>query len=73
MKKWWVANITWLVIFGGTAIFLMVREVDGHGAIQTTEARLISLAVVGIVFVPIVIVQAVWGYFAYKKTKRNHP
>ncbi|OUN88820.1 DUF3923 family protein [[Collinsella] massiliensis] len=44
-KKWQTFQIVQLVLFVSFSVFLFLRPVDGHGAEQTPEVRLISFAV----------------------------
>lgn len=48
-----------LVLFGLTAIFLMVRRVDGTGAVQTTSDRLAAIGVLGVVLLVVVVGQLI--------------
>jgi len=68
MIIWWVINIVWLFIFAVGAIFIGVRKVDGAGAVQTPEIRLVSFAILGIVFIIVVLFQLVFLYFVRKNT-----
>lgn len=65
---WWAINIVWLIIFAVGAIFIGVREVDGAGVVQTPEIKLISFAVLGIVFIVVVLFQLIFLYFVRKST-----
>ena len=67
MKLWWVTSLLWLALFGATAVFIAVREVDGAGAVQTPELRLIAFAVLGVAFVFVLLCQLVFLYFARKR------
>ena len=60
MKLWWVTSLLWLALFGATAVFIAVREVDGAGAVQTPELRLIAFAVLGVAFVFVLLCQLVF-------------
>ena len=53
-------------MFGATAVFIAVREVDGAGAVQTPELRLIAFAVLGVAFVFVLLCQLVFLYFVRK-------
>jgi len=66
MKLWWATSLLWLALFGATAVFIAVREVDGAGAVQTPELRLIAFAVLGVAFVFVLLCQLVLLYFARK-------
>lgn len=67
MKLWWATSLLWLALFGATAVFIAVREVDGAGAVQTPELRLIAFAVLGVAFVFVLLCQLVFLYFVRKR------
>ena len=67
MKLWWATSLLWLALFGATAIFIAVREVDGAGVVQTPELRLIAFAILGVAFVFVLLCQLVFLYFARKR------
>lgn len=56
-KIWITFQIIQFLIFLVVSIFLFTRTVDGHGAIQTLEAKLISFAVWGIVYLVILSIE----------------
>jgi heme/copper-type cytochrome/quinol oxidase subunit 2 len=66
MKIWWTANIVWLVLFVMGTFFISLRKVDGTGAVQTPEAQLISLVVLGIAFIIVLLIQLIWGFLVQK-------
>ena len=45
INKWRVFQTIQFVLFLGVSIFLFLRKVDGSGAENTTEVKLISLAI----------------------------
>ena len=45
INKWKVFQVIQFVLFLTVSIFLFVRKVDGSGAENTTEVKLISLAI----------------------------
>lgn len=49
-KSWKFFQIIQFVLFLCVSVFLFTRTVDGHGAIQTIEVKLISFAVWGIFY-----------------------
>lgn len=49
-KGWILFQCIQFLLFLGVIIFLLLREVDGHGAIQTFEARLASMIVWGMFY-----------------------
>ena len=67
MKLWWATSFLWLALFGATAVFISVREVDAAGVEQTPELRLIAFAVLGAAFIFILLCQLVFLYFARKR------
>ncbi|MDF9759585.1 uncharacterized protein HemY [Peribacillus simplex] len=69
MKLWWVANVFWLVIFSILAIVIGTRQVDGAGAVQTPEIRIITFIILGVAFVFILIIQLIWFYFVRKRIR----
>jgi heme/copper-type cytochrome/quinol oxidase subunit 2 len=66
MKIWWTANIVWLVLFVMGTFFISLRKVDGTGAVQTPEAQLISLVVLGIAFIIVLLIQLILGFLVQK-------
>ena len=44
-SKWRMFQIIQLILFLGISIFLFFRKVDGSGAENTTDVKLISLAI----------------------------
>lgn len=65
---WWAINIVWLFIFAVGAIFIGVREVDAAGVVQTPEIKMISFAILGIVFIVVVLFQLIFLFFVRKST-----
>lgn len=59
MKAWWITNLIMLILFGLTTVFLMVRRVDGTGAVQTTGDRLAAIGVLGVVLLVVIVVQLI--------------
>ncbi|GGA60231.1 DUF3923 family protein [Ornithinibacillus halotolerans] len=74
MKKrwifWWMSNIFWIFIFGVLAAIIALREVDGAGAIQTPELRLVAFIVLLIAFIIPVIIQVVWLIINVTSTRK---
>ncbi|MET4562340.1 DUF3923 family protein [Lysinibacillus parviboronicapiens] len=68
MGIWWLINIVWLLIFAVGAIFIGVRKVDGAGAVQTPEIRMVSFVILGIIFIIVVLIQLIFLYFVRKST-----
>lgn len=67
MKKWRLANISWSLIFAAGIVFLSMRQVDGAGVDQTPEVKMVSLFVLGIIFLIFFAIQLVWGHFFKKR------
>lgn len=67
MKLWWATSLLWLALFGATAVFIAVRDVDAAGVVQTPELRLITFAILGVAFVFVLLCQLVFLYFARKR------
>ena len=44
-NPWRMSQVIQLVIFLGISVFLLFRKVDGSGAVNTAEVKLISLAI----------------------------
>ncbi|WP_203362946.1 DUF3923 family protein [Bacillus sp. REN10] len=70
MKIWWLINMVWLLIFAVGAVFIGIREVDGAGAVQTPEIRMVSFIVLGIAFIMVVVIQLVFLYFVRRNATR---
>lgn len=68
-KGWIIFQVIQLLLFIGVSIFLFTRTVDGHGAIQTLEAKLISFAVWGIFFLVILAVE--WIIFFITRRRKH--
>jgi len=65
---WWAINIVWLIIFAVGAIFIGVRKVDAAGAAQTPEIKMVSFAILGIVFIGVVLFQLIFLYIVRRST-----
>ncbi|MGE7951113.1 DUF3923 family protein [Lysinibacillus xylanilyticus] len=65
---WWAINIVWLIIFAVGAIFIGVREVEAAGVVQTPEIKMKSFAILGIVFIVVVLLQLIFLFFVRKST-----
>ena len=44
-NKWRIFQVIQLILFLGMSVFLFFRKFDGSGAENTTEVKLISLAI----------------------------
>ena len=56
-KGWAAFQIVQFAVFLCFSIFLFTRAVDGHEAVQTLEAKLISFAVWGIFYLGVLAVE----------------
>ncbi|WP_142427443.1 DUF3923 family protein [Enterococcus durans] len=66
MKLWKVVNILELVIFVVGILFLWFRKVDGNGVVNTTNNKMVSIAILVIFFIILAIIQLIW-FRALKK------
>ena len=56
-KSWKTFQIIQFVFFLCVSVFLFTRTVDGHGAVQTLEVKLISFAVWGIFYLGVLAIE----------------
>ena len=67
-KNWKTFQIIQFIFFLLVSIFLFIRTVDGHGAVQTLEVKLISFAVWGIFYLGALAIE--WlVYFIVRRSK----
>ncbi len=67
-KSWKTFQIIQFVFFLCVSVFLFTRTVDGHGAVQTSEVKLISFAVWGIFYLGVLAIE--WlTYFIARRFK----
>jgi hypothetical protein len=66
-KGWGVFQIIQLILFLCVSVFLFTRTVDGHGAVQTFGAKLLSFVVWGITYLVILAIE----WFIYFITRRS--
>jgi len=71
VKLWWIANVFWVVVFSILSIIIATRQIDGSGAVQTPEIRIITFIILAVPFVFILIVQLIWFYFIHKRTRHS--
>lgn len=57
---WWLVSTLEFLSFIGMSIFLWVREIDGSGAVQTTEIKLINIGVLAIFYIILFVIQLIW-------------
>ena len=65
MKTWTIVQIVQFVIFLLMSVWLWIRNVDGSGAIQTIDAKMISFGVWGAFYLFILLIE--WGIYLGKK------
>jgi hypothetical protein len=63
-KSWKTFQIIQFVFFLCVSVFLFTRTVDGHGAVQTLEVKLISFAVWGIFYLGVLAIEWLIYYIA---------
>ena len=56
-KGWKTFQIIQFVFFLCVSVFLFTRTVEGHGAVQTLEVKLISFAVWGIFYLGVLAIE----------------
>lgn len=67
-KRWKTFQIIQLIIFLCVSAFLFIRSVDGHGAVQTLEVKLISFAVWAAFYIGVLAIE--WLiYFIVRRCK----
>ena len=70
-KRWKKIQIIQLVFFLCVSVFLFIRSVDGHGAVQTLEVKLISFVVWGIFYIGVLAIE--WlTYFIVRRFKHQN-
>ncbi|OFI50027.1 hypothetical protein BG261_10305 [Floricoccus tropicus] len=67
MKTWKVVSIIEVVLFVITVLFLWFRSVDGHGAVNNMENKLLSLFIITIFALILLAIQLVWFYQIKKR------
>lgn len=60
-KSWKIFQIIQLIIFLGLSIFIFVRTVDGTGAIETPQAKLIGLVSWTAFYLAVLVIE--WGIY----------
>ena len=56
-KGWVILQIIQFIVFLCVSVFLFTRTIDGHGAIQTLDVKLISFAVWGVTYLVILVIE----------------
>ena len=67
MKAWKISGLIWIILFVITAIFIMVRKVDGAGVVQTREIKLVTLGILAICAVLVAIPYIIWYIYLKRK------
>ncbi|WP_414050371.1 DUF3923 family protein [Macrococcus animalis] len=57
---WWLISTLELISFIGISSFLWLRDLDGSGAVQTTEIKLINIGILALFYAIPFIIQLVW-------------
>lgn len=57
---WWITNIFWMILFVVGTVFVWSREIDGSGAVQTPETKMLSFIVLLFAFLIPAIIQVIW-------------
>ncbi|WP_240378238.1 DUF3923 family protein [Bacillus piscicola] len=65
---WWIANVSWILLFAAGSFVVWTREVDGAGVTQTPELKLIAFIVLLVAFIIPLIIQIVWLIINLKKS-----
>lgn len=68
-KGWRTFQIIQLVLFLCFSGFLFFRTVDGHGAVQTAEVRLISFAIWALFYIGLMAIEWLVYFIARRCTK----
>ena len=67
-KSWKTFQIIQFIFFLLVSNFFFIRTVDGHGAVQTLEVKLISFAIWGIFYLGVLAIE--WlVYFIVRRSK----
>lgn len=66
-RGWLFFQIIQLILFLCVSVFLFTRTIDGHGAVQTLEIKLIGFAVWGIFFLAILAIEWIIFFIARRK------
>ncbi len=65
-KSWKIFQIIQLIVFLGLSIFILIRTVDGTGAVETPQAKLIGLVAWTAFYLAVLVIE--WGiYFLVKR------
>lgn len=71
-KAWWIGNS----IFGGLVVsgvfWILVRQVDGSGHVESLISRLLALGVLGILVTVVLLVELIVYFVTKKLAKSNH-
>ena len=68
-KRWKNFQIIQFTVFLCVSVFLFIRTVDGHGAVQTLDAKLISFTVWAIFYLTVLAIEWII-YFIVQRSKK---
>lgn len=68
-KGWRILQIIQFIVFVCVSVFLFTRTIDGHGAIQTLDVKLLSFAVWGITYLVILAIEWLIHYIVQRSKK----
>lgn len=70
---WWILTVIELGAFIAFSLFLWFREVDGAGAVQTTEIKWMSIGIMSTIFILPFLTQIAWLIINITYSKKlNH-
>lgn len=69
---WWLVSILEFLSFIGISIFLWLREIDGSGAVQTTEIKLINISILALFYTVPFVIQLIWLKVINNKKKSQN-
>ena len=70
-KSWKISRIIQFIVFLCVSVFLFTRTVDGHGAVQTLEAKLISFAVWALFYLGVLAIEWLIYVIVRRSKKQN--
>ncbi|MGM7680796.1 DUF3923 family protein [Cytobacillus sp. Hm23] len=68
---WWIVNAFWLVLFAIGSFYLVQRDVDATGAVQTPEIIMLNITVLVAAFVIPLLFQLGWLIIMISKKKQQ--
>ncbi|WP_259685254.1 DUF3923 family protein [Lactobacillus helveticus] len=67
MKALKISSVIWLILFILLAIFIMIRQVDGAGVVQTMPIKLINSAVLAVFALIVLVGHLIWLLIVQKR------